>query len=59
MHIIDSHFHWWPRPVFEKLCKRIGFPSAHVNAKGGYTVRRHEHEAHPLPSWKEWHDLDE
>ena len=22
MHIIDSHFHWWPRSIFEKLCKR-------------------------------------
>lgn len=59
MHIIDSHFHWWPRSVFEKLCKRTGFPSAHVNERGGYTVRRHADEAHPLPSWKEWHDLDD
>lgn len=26
MHIIDSHFHWWPRAVFERLCKRKDYP---------------------------------
>ena len=28
MHIIDSHFHWWPRSVFERFCKRKDFPRA-------------------------------
>ena len=23
MRIIDSHFHWWPRSVFEEAIKRI------------------------------------
>ena len=31
MHIIDSHFHWWPRSIFDKLCKRGSFPKARVN----------------------------
>ena len=26
MHIIDSHFHWWPRSVFDKLCQRKNYP---------------------------------
>ena len=30
MHIIDSHFHWWPRSVSERLCKRKTFPYAHA-----------------------------
>ena len=31
MHIIDSHFHWWPRSVFETLCKRTEIPYAKPN----------------------------
>ena len=23
MHIIDSHFHWWPRSVSERFCKLL------------------------------------
>ena len=34
MRIIDSHFHWWPRSIFEKLCKRQGYPQARVNNTG-------------------------
>jgi aminocarboxymuconate-semialdehyde decarboxylase len=26
--IIDSHFHWYPRAVFEKLCGEPGYPRA-------------------------------
>ena len=26
MHIIDAHFHWWPRSIFDKLCKRKRIP---------------------------------
>ena len=40
VHIIDSHFHWWPRSVFEKLCKRKDFPTAQVNDKGDYRYMR-------------------
>ena len=36
MKIVDSHFHWWPRPIFERLCKRNGYPRAEVNDRGGY-----------------------
>ena len=40
MHIIDAHFHYWPRAVFERLCQRTGYPRAERNAKGGYTYWR-------------------
>ena len=40
MRIIDSHFHWWPRPVFDRLCGRKGFPRAVVNNRGGYAYLR-------------------
>jgi aminocarboxymuconate-semialdehyde decarboxylase len=59
MHIIDSHFHWWPRSIFEKLCKRQEFPRARINAKGGYDYTRREGSSQHLNSWKEWFDLDE
>ena len=36
MHIIDSHFHWWPRSVFDTLCKRTDIPYARPNEKGCY-----------------------
>ena len=59
MHIIDSHFHWWPRSVFEKLCKRTDFPRAQVNDKGGYRyMRRAASSSSHLNSWTEWFDLD-
>jgi aminocarboxymuconate-semialdehyde decarboxylase len=59
MHIIDSHFHWWPRAVFEKLCKRKEFPRATVNNKGGYDYIRAADASEHLNSWAEWFDLDE
>ncbi|MFL5106869.1 MAG: amidohydrolase family protein [Xanthobacteraceae bacterium] len=59
MHIIDSHFHWWPRSIFESLCRRNGYPRAVPNARGGYDYwRRQESGAH-LNSWAEWFDLDQ
>jgi aminocarboxymuconate-semialdehyde decarboxylase len=58
VHIIDSHFHWWPRSIFDKLCKRKDFPKARVNKRGGYDyIRRQDSGAH-LNSWAEWFDLD-
>ena len=42
MHIIDSHFHWWPRSIFDKLCKRKDFPKARVNERGGYDYMRRQ-----------------
>ncbi len=66
MHIIDSHFHWWPRSIFDKLCKRSAFPKARVNSKnnntgfsgGGYDYMRAANSSQHLNSWAEWFDLD-
>lgn len=40
MRILDSHFHWWPRAVFEDLRVRTGYPRAQPNDKGGYDYWR-------------------
>ena len=58
MHIIDSHFHWWPRSIFDKLCKRQDFPKARVNKSGGYDYMRRSASGQHLNSWAEWFDLD-
>jgi len=58
MHIIDSHFHWWPRAVLEQFCKRTDFPKAAPNARGGYSYRRGAGRGNPVNSWAEWFDLD-
>ena len=66
MHIIDSHFHWWPRSIFDKLCKRSDFPKARINSKnnntgfsgGGYDYMRTAGSGQHLNSWAEWFDLD-
>ena len=57
MRIIDSHFHWWPRPIFEQLCKRTGYPRCERNARGGYNYVGEEGRP-SLNSWTEWFDLD-
>ncbi len=61
MHIIDSHFHWWPRSVFEKLCKRTGLPfRSNVNkTRRLQPCAADADEAHPRRAGKEWHDLDD
>ncbi|MCC2612526.1 amidohydrolase family protein [Neorhizobium petrolearium] len=59
MKIIDSHFHWWPRSIFEPLLKREGYPKAVVNARGGYTYHGANGRRGTVASWKEWFDLDE
>jgi aminocarboxymuconate-semialdehyde decarboxylase len=58
MHIIDSHFHWWPHSVFQTLCKRKGMPSASPNTRGGYTCLLEGGGDYTLSSWAEWYDLD-
>lgn len=58
MHIIDSHFHWWPRSVSDRLCKRKSYPRAAVNDIGGYTYWRQDGGDYVLNSWAEWFDLD-
>jgi aminocarboxymuconate-semialdehyde decarboxylase len=57
MRIIDSHFHWWPRPIFEQLCKRETYPRCERNARGGYNYVGEEGRP-SLNSWTEWFDLD-
>jgi aminocarboxymuconate-semialdehyde decarboxylase len=58
MHIIDSHFHWWPHSVFKTLTKRAGAPNASVNTRGGYTCVLEGGGDYTLNSWAEWYDLD-
>jgi aminocarboxymuconate-semialdehyde decarboxylase len=58
MHIIDSHFHWWPRSVLDEFCKRKDYPRAEVNNRGGYAYRRGATRGQPVNSWAEWFDLD-
>lgn len=59
MRILDSHFHWWPRSVFEALCKRDGFPRAEPNGRGGYTYWRKEGGVARFNLGPEWFDLDQ
>ena len=47
MHIINSHFHWWPRSVSERFCKRKTYPARrgqrprrlHLSAPGRRRLR--------------------
>ena len=57
MKIVDSHFHWWPRKVFEDLCKRKDYPRAEPDDKGGFHYYRHE-GAESLNVWTDWFYLD-
>jgi aminocarboxymuconate-semialdehyde decarboxylase len=59
MNVVDSHFHWWPRPVFEALCKRSGYPRAEHDGKGGFNYYRRPDSTYVLPVWPAWFDLDE
>lgn len=39
MRILNCHVHWFPRSVFEDLCKRTtGYPRAERNTRGGYNL---------------------
>jgi len=58
MRILDSHFHWWPRSIFEALCKREGYPRAESNGKNGYTYWRQEGGVARFNLGEEWFDLD-
>ncbi len=59
MRIIDSHFHWWPRSVFDALHKRKVYPRAEPKANGGYAYMRDASGEVPfLGGWAEWYDLD-
>jgi aminocarboxymuconate-semialdehyde decarboxylase len=58
MRIVDSHFHWWPRSIFEALCERKGYPRAERNGKGGYTYWRQADANARFNLGAEWFDLD-
>ncbi len=59
MHIIDSHFHHWPRSVWDALCKRTGYPHAEPNEAGGYEYWRKEGDDRAfLGGWPTWYDLE-
>lgn len=59
MRIIDSHFHHWPRAVFERLCSRKGYPRAERNAKGGYTYWRKAGKEPAFDVSSVWFELDQ
>jgi aminocarboxymuconate-semialdehyde decarboxylase len=56
--ILDSHFHWWPRSIFDALCERTTYPRAERDGKGGYRYFRAPDTMSFLPVWAEWFDLD-
>ena len=60
MRIVDSHFHWWPRSVWDALCERKTYPRAERDGKGGYRYFRTPGVAVDRRSspWPEWFDLD-
>ena len=57
MRAINSHFHWYPKSVFEALCKRTDEPRAKSNPKGGYDVTPHVGVTR-CDTWADWFDLD-
>ncbi len=59
MRMIDSHFHWWPRSVFDQLCKRKAYPRAEKNGQGGYNYWRQEIDDARFNLGAEWFDLDQ
>jgi aminocarboxymuconate-semialdehyde decarboxylase len=58
MHIVDSHFHWWPRSVFERMCVAKGYPRAEPNARGGYTYWRKDSREPAFNVSSVWFELD-
>ncbi len=62
MRIVDSHFHWWPRAVFDLFSRRKDYPRAERNDKGGYTYWRREDNGNRGARFNlgpEWFDLDQ
>lgn len=58
MRIVDSHFHWWPKSIFERLCERTTFPRAERDGHGGYRYARQAGVVSPLNATSVWTDLD-
>lgn len=59
MHIIDSHFHWKPRAVYERLSKRQGYPKIAANDRGGFMTWLKEGSAPSSNIGSNWFDLDQ
>jgi len=59
MKIVDSHFHWWPRSIFDELTHRKDFPRCAHNGKAGYTYWRKEGANARFNLGAEWFDLDQ
>jgi aminocarboxymuconate-semialdehyde decarboxylase len=59
MHIIDSHFHWFPRSVFDRMCKSKTFPRAEANNKGGYKTWRRDTGEPAFNLGAVWFELDQ
>jgi aminocarboxymuconate-semialdehyde decarboxylase len=58
MKIVESHFHCWPRAVFETLCKKTGYPRAEPDGAGGYNYYRSLGCPYVLAAPAVWFDLD-
>jgi aminocarboxymuconate-semialdehyde decarboxylase len=58
MQIIDSHFHWKPRAVYERLSRRTGYPRIAPNDRGGFTTWLKEGSAPSSNIGGNWFDLD-
>lgn len=58
MHIIDSHFHWWPRRILKRLSKSDSYPRAFFNDRGGYTYVGAGNRSGTIASWAAWYDLE-
>ena len=61
MRIIDSHFHWWPRSVFEEAMRggRTSYPRVERNTNGGYDLCRNAGVTGRSRQNAEWFDLGE
>jgi aminocarboxymuconate-semialdehyde decarboxylase len=58
MHFIDSHFHWKPRAVYERLSNRKGYPRIEPNDRGGFTTWLKKGSAPSSNIGGNWFDLD-
>jgi aminocarboxymuconate-semialdehyde decarboxylase len=60
MRIVDSHFHWYPRSIFEHLSKRKGYPRTVPDGTNGYDYLRQETGAHYVINlWSTFFELEE
>ncbi|HTH98267.1 MAG TPA: amidohydrolase family protein [Stellaceae bacterium] len=58
MHIIDSHFHWLPKRVLERMCERRDYPKARPNQRGGFDYLGSATRGSLASSWTEWYDIE-